>query len=256
MGAEPSAADTVGELTVFFPAYNESENLGRTVTSAIAVLDALGLRDLQVVLIDDGSTDGTGEIAEALAREDRRIGVVHHATNRGYGAALKSGFAAASREWIFYTDSDGQFDLADIAQLFSYADSFDAIVGYRLRRSDNPVRKINQFLWSRLVRRVLGIDVRDVDCAFKLIRRANVERIAPLVSEGAVISAELLVKLDRSGARLKQVGVRHHPRVAGKPTGGSPYVIARALRELFVLRRSLRPGTGVGDRPVDAPERL
>jgi glycosyltransferase involved in cell wall biosynthesis len=230
----------VRELSVFFPAHDEAENLTRTVTSAVTALDRLGLHDLEVVLVDDGSTDGTGDIAESLAAGDPRIRVVHHPVNRGYGAALKSGFAAARREWIFYTDSDGQFDVADIGLLLPYAGEFDAIVGYRIHRSDHLVRKLNQALWSRLVRRVLGIDIRDVDCAFKLLRRASVERIEPLTSEGAVISAELLVKLQRSGARLKQVGISHHPRLAGKPSGGDPRVIARAFRELFRLRRSLR----------------
>jgi glycosyltransferase involved in cell wall biosynthesis len=239
-------SEHVRELSVFFPAHDEAENLARTVTSAIKALDQLRLHELEVVLVDDGSTDGTGDIAESLAAQDRRIQVVHHPVNGGYGAALKSGFAAAGREWIFYTDSDGQFDVADIDLLLPYAGDFDAIVGYRTHRSDNPIRKVNQALWSRLVRRVLGIDIRDVDCAFKLLRRNSLERIEPLVSEGAVISAELLVKLQRSGARIKQVGIPHHPRVAGKPSGGDPRVIARALRELFRLRSSLRASPSAG----------
>ncbi len=234
----------VRELSVFFPAHDEAENLARTVSSALTALDQLGLEDLEVVLVDDGSTDGTGDIAESLAARDPRIRVIHHEVNGGYGTALKSGFAAARREWIFYTDSDGQFDVADIDLLLPYAGDFDAVIGYRSRRSDHPIRKVNQALWSGLVRRVLGIDIRDVDCAFKLLRRASLERIEPLVSEGAVISAELLVKLQRSGARLKQVGIPHHPRVAGKPSGGDPRVIARAFRELFRLRRSLRASSG------------
>jgi len=245
--------EQVRELSVFLPAHDEAENLARTVTSAVRALDQLGLQDLELVLVDDGSTDGTGDIADSLAARDPRIRVIHHPVNGGYGAALKSGFAAARRRWIFYTDSDGQFDVADIDLLLPYADEFDAIIGYRTRRSDNPIRKVNQALWSGLVRRVLGIDIRDVDCAFKLLRRASLERIEPLVSEGAVISAELLVKLHRSGARVKQVGIPHHPRVAGKPSGGNPRVIARAFRELFRLRRSLLPSSS-GRAQVRASE--
>jgi glycosyltransferase involved in cell wall biosynthesis len=239
----PHVDGHVRELSVFFPAHNEAENLARTVSTAVAELDRLALHDLEVVVVDDGSTDGTGDIAESLAANDTRIRVVHHPVNRGYGAALKSGFAAARREWVFYTDSDGQFDLADIDRLLPYAGEFDAIIGYRIQRSDHAIRKVNQALWSGLVRRVLGIDIRDVDCAFKLLRRSSLEGIDPLVSEGATISAELLVKLQRSGARLKQVGIPHHPRVAGKPSGSDPRVIARAFRELFRLRRSLRPSS-------------
>ena len=237
--------EDVRDLSVFFPAHNEAESLARTVTSAVTALERLGLQDLEIILVDDGSTDGTAAIAQRLAAKDSRIRLVHHPMNRGYGAALRSGFAAARRDWIFYTDSDGQFDLSDIDRLLPYARDFDAVVGYRIRRSDHPMRRVNQALWSGLVRRMLGVDVRDVDCAFKLVRRASLERIGPLVSEGAVISAELVVKLQRSGARLTQVGVPHHPRVAGKPSGGNPHVIARAFRELFQLRRALRTSSSV-----------
>jgi glycosyltransferase involved in cell wall biosynthesis len=211
--------------------------------------------EFEVIVVDDGSTDGTGGIAEVLAASDKRIRVVHHFTNLGYGAALKSGFAAARFDWVFYTDSDGQFDVEDIDLLLPHAEAFDAVVGYRTHRSDHAIRKLNQVLWSLLVRRVLGIDSPDVDCAFKLVRRASLERIGPLVSDGAVISAELLVKLERSGARVKQVGVPHYPRVAGKPSGANPRVIARAFGELFRLRRTLR-GTPVAGDPRFATEHL
>lgn len=229
----------VRELSIFFPAHNEVDNLERTVKGAIAAIERLEIADLEVIVVDDGSVDGTAEIADGMAASDARIRVVHHTTNRGYGAALKSGFAEASRDWVFYTDSDGQFDVADIHLLLAHAADHDAVVGYRTRRSDHAIRKLNQALWSRLVRRVLGIDSRDVDCAFKLIGRTSLERIGPLTSDGAVISAELLVKLARSGARVKQVGVPHHARIAGKPSGGDPRVIARAFRELFRLRWTL-----------------
>jgi len=237
----------VHSLSVFFPAYNEADNLERTVKAAVAAIDSLGIPQVEVIVVDDGSTDGTSDIADALAGPDQRISVVHHLINRGYGAALKSGFAAARLDWVFYTDSDGQFDVEDIQLLLPHAGAFDAVVGYRTRRSDHAIRKLNQALWSRLVRRVLGVNSPDVDCAFKLVRRTSLERIGPLDSDGAVISAELLVKLERSDARVKQISVPHHPRLAGKPSGGSPRVIARAFRELFRLRRTLR-----GWRPREA----
>src|SRR5262249_12063244 len=156
--------EDVRDLSVFFPAHNEAESLARTVTSAVTALERLGLQDLEIILVDDGSTDGTAAIAQRLAAKDSRIRLVHHPMNRGYGAALRSGFAAARRDWIFYTDSDGQFDLSDIDRLLPYARDFDAVVGYRIRRSDHPMRRVNQALWSGLVRRMLGVDVRDVDC--------------------------------------------------------------------------------------------
>jgi glycosyltransferase involved in cell wall biosynthesis len=244
----------VRELSAFFPAHNEADNLERTLKAATAALESLALRDLELIVVDDGSTDGTGDIADALAAGDPRIRVIHHTKNRGYGAALKTGFDAAHLEWVFYTDSDGQFDVADIELLLPYAGDFDAVVGYRLRRSDHAMRKLNQLLWSRLVRLVLDVDSRDVDCAFKLARRRSLARIQPLVSDGAVISAELLVKLGQSGARLKQVGVPHHSRVAGKPSGGDPRVIARAFRELFRLRRALRAWKPAATAPLTTSE--
>jgi glycosyltransferase involved in cell wall biosynthesis len=236
----PTAVD---ELSVFFPAHDEAANLEPTVDSALIVLKGLALREYEVVIVDDGSTDGTAAIADELAERHANVRVIHHDANRGYGAALKSGLGAARLDWIFYSDSDCQFDLSELALLLPFAEENDAVIGYRANRSEGAVRKVNQFLWTRVVRAVIGLNVRDVDCAFKLLRRSSVEAIGPLASEGAVISAELLVKLQRAGARIKQVPVTHHPRPAGRPSGGSPRVIARAFRELFRLRRRLRsPG--------------
>lgn len=250
----PRSDEQVRRLSVFFPAHNEADNLERTVKGAVAAIERLGIPQFEVIVVDDGSTDGTGEIADVLAASDQRIRVVHHPTNLGYGAALKSGFAAAALDWVFYTDSDGQFDVADIDLLLPYARDFDAVVGFRRSRSDHAIRKLNQVLWSRLVRGVLGTDSPDVDCAFKLLRQSTLDRLGPLVSDGAVISAELLVKLERSGARVKEVGVPHHPRVAGKPSGGNPRVIARAFRELFRLRRMLRSSSSAAEARVPTSE--
>jgi glycosyltransferase involved in cell wall biosynthesis len=233
----------VTELSVFFPVHDEAANLVPTVDSALTVLDDLSLREYEIIIVDDGSTDGTRSIADHLAERHASVRVVHHDRNRGYGAALKSGLAAARLDWIFYSDSDCQFDLAEIELLLPHAGEFDAVIGYRSRRSEGALRKTNQVLWTALVRMMFRLDVHDVDCAFKLLRRWSVEQVGPLVSDGAVISAELLVKLQRSRARIEQIPVTHHPRPAGRPSGGSPRVIARAFRELFRLRRRLRART-------------
>jgi hypothetical protein len=240
--ARPAGPDgtAVRELSVFFPAYNEAPNLERTVENALVALEQLSLRRFEMVIVNDGSTDETGMIADELSAGDPRIGVVHHPVNRGYGAALKSGFGAAQLEWIFFSDSDGQFDLTEIKLLLPFTNDADAIIGYRTSRSDHAVRKINTFLLSMLVRAVFKLRIRDVDCAFKLLRHASLEGIGPLESEGAMISTEMLVKLQHAGARVTEVGVSHYPRTAGTPSGANPKVIARALRELIALRRSLR----------------
>ena len=245
-GQEDAAVLT---LSVFFPAHNEALNLERTVHNAFAALERLSLGEIEVVIIDDGSTDGTGKIADGLSSRDSRIRVVHHPVNKGYGAALKSGFNAARLDWVFYSDSDGQFDLSEVALLLPFTADFDAIIGYRTQRSDHAVRKVNTLILAVLVRAVFKLHVRDVDCAFKLVRRRCLEDIGPLSSDGAMISTELLVKLQRAGARVAEVGVSHYPRTAGKPSGANPKVIARALRELISLRRSLPPSRA---RAVDA----
>jgi glycosyltransferase involved in cell wall biosynthesis len=186
--------------------------------------------------VDDGSTDGTSELADSLDG----VRVVHHGRNLGYGGALRSGFAAARHEWVFFTDADGQFDPKELAELLPHTASHDAVLGWRRNREDNGLRKVNTWLWAVVVRLVVGLRVRDPDCAFKLLRRSRIEALGPLTTGGAVTSTELLVKLRRSGVTWVEVPVTHRPRLAGRASGASPRVIARALVELVRLRRSLR----------------
>lgn len=235
----PATATAVTELSMFFPAFNEEENIVATVRDAAAALDPLGLQTLELVVVDDGSTDATGRLADELAQADPRVRVVHHPVNRGYGAALKSGFAAARHDWVFFTDGDGQFDVADIERLLPFAGPYDAVIGYRLDRQDSRLRKLNTFLWTRLVRRAFDLRVRDVDCAFKLLRRSALDTLPALESDGALVSTELLVRWRRAGFTWLEVGVNHYPRRAGTATGADPRVIARALRDVVALRRAL-----------------
>jgi glycosyltransferase involved in cell wall biosynthesis len=206
------------------------------VTDVQAALASLGIPAWEVVVVDDGSTDGTGPLAESLGAR-----VVRHPRNLGYGAALRSGFEAATCEWVFFTDADGQFDPKELAELLPHAATHDAVLGWRRNREDNAVRKLNTWLWRVVVRFVVGLRVRDADCAFKLLRRSAVESVGPLATGGAVTSTELLVKLQRAGVTWVEVPVTHRPRVAGRASGASPRVIARAFVELVRLRRSLRP---------------
>jgi glycosyltransferase involved in cell wall biosynthesis len=229
----------VRELSLFFPAHNEEESVAETVTAAKAAAERLSLTRYELVVVDDGSTDGTGPIADALSRDDPRIRVVHHPERRGYGAALRSGLAAARYEWVFWSDSDGQFDLGEIARLVAHSDSFDVIIGYRVRRADHVVRRINTFMWTVLVRTVFGLRVRDVDCAFKLMRRSWLDEIPALRCEGALVSTELLVRLEQAGARRRQIGVDHRPRRAGTPSGANWRVIATAFVEMLRERRAI-----------------
>jgi len=224
-------------LSVFYPCYNEQDNVRRVVGEALAVLPSLS-DDFEIILVNDGSRDRTGEIIDALAGEDERIRAVHHEVNRGYGGALQSGFRAATKDLVFYTDGDGQFDIAEIAKLLALIDSHDIVSGYRVRRQDGLMRRLNAWAWGRLVTWVLGFRCRDVDSAFKLYRREIFERIR-MKSTGALIDAEILARAARAGYTLTEVPVTHRPRVAGTQTGAKLGVILRAFRELLRLRKEI-----------------
>jgi glycosyltransferase involved in cell wall biosynthesis len=227
-------------LSFFFPALNEEDNVAPIVEEALAVLPRFA-DDLEITVVDDGSSDRTGAIADELARSDSRVRVIHHGTRRGYGGAVRSGLVAATKPWIFFTDGDRQFALEDLALLVAATDGADAVVGFRKKRADPPRRLFVAWVYNRLIRLLFGGDWRDVDCAFKLFRREVFVRV-PLErvrSNGAFFSPELLITLRREGVRVRQVGVRHFPRTAHEPKGASPRVIFRAIRDLLRLRARL-----------------
>lgn len=225
-------------LSVFLPCYNEEASVERTTLAALDALRAF-CDDFEIIVVDDGSTDGTGQLADRLAAKYPEIRAVHNPVNRGYGGALRAGFAAARRAWVFYTDGDGQFDCREIFKLLPALNHFDLVSAYRLDRKDSWVRRFNGWAWTHLCNIVLGLHLRDVDCAFKLIPRRLLDQIE-LRSEGALIDAELLGKAAGLGYRIGQVGVHHYPRRAGKPTGGRLRVITKAFVELVKLRREIR----------------
>jgi glycosyltransferase involved in cell wall biosynthesis len=226
----------VRELSVFLPAYDEEACIETTVTRALDALRALHLERFEVIVVDDGSTDRTPGIADAMAAAHTEVRAVHHERNLGYGGALRTGFAAARYAWVFFTDGDGQFDTREIELLLAAAEHDEVVIGYRLDRADHAGRKLNTWLWGLVVRTLFRLRVRDIDCAFKLISRDVLDRIGPLTSTGAVISTELLAEIRRAGVPIAEVGVHHYPRVAGTPTGANVRVIARASRELVRLR--------------------
>ena len=234
------AIRNTGSISVFFPCYNEQENVARTVEQAIGVLEKLNV-GFEVIIVDDGSADRTGRIADEIAARDSRVKAVHHRTNLGYGAALQSGFKAATKELVFYTDGDGQFDLNELPLLLPLIRQCDIVAGYRINRQDNLIRRINGWCWTKLVCLLFGMKVRDIDCAFKLYKREIFDNIK-LSSTGALISAEILARAVRRGYSLTQKGVHHYPRTAGAQTGANLRVIFRAFKELFKLRRRILSG--------------
>ena len=230
----------VKSLSVFFPCYNEEENVPRTVEQALEVLNKLNL-DFEIIIVNDGSADRTGQIADELAKKDKRIKAVHHPNNMGYGAALQSGFKAASKEFVFYTDGDGQFNLNELPPLLPMMEQYDIVSCYRLNRQDPLVRKINAWCWTKLVCTLFGMKIRDIDCAFKLYKREIFDNIK-LSSTGALIDTEVLARASRKGYKITQTGVHHYPRSAGVQTGANLRVIFRAFKELFKLYKQIRSG--------------
>ena len=227
-------------ISVFFPCYNEQENVGRTVEKALEVLGKLNA-DFEAIIVDDGSSDDTGRIADEIAGRNSRVKVVRHQRNLGYGAALQSGFKAATKDLVFYTDGDGQFEINEMPPLLALMEQYDIVSCYRLNRQDSLIRKINGWCWTRLVCLMFGLKIRDIDCAFKLYKREIFDKIE-LSSTGALIDAEILARAVRKGYLITQKGVHHYPRTSGKQSGANLRVILRAFKELFKLQRRIRSG--------------
>jgi glycosyltransferase involved in cell wall biosynthesis len=236
-----AAARLVEHLSYFFPAHNEEANLEGLVGEALDTLPSLA-REFEIVIVDDGSRDGTPAIADRLAAAHPDVvRAVHHPTNLGYGAALRSGFRAARFDLVAFTDGDRQFRVADLGRLtarLGEADDPDVVVGYRIRRADPLVRTLYARAYRLANRIFFGLRVRDVDCACKLFRRTALGGLR-VESGGAFFSAELLIKLEASRRSVVEVGVEHYPRMAGTATGAKPQVVFRAIRDFWRLRLRL-----------------
>ncbi len=241
-------------LTFFFPAYNEEENVAETVRRALDEIGALVGGSIEVLVVDDGSTDSTPELADALAADDPRVRVFHQ-TNRGYGGALRAGFGNARGELICFSDGDLQFDLREMSRLLTRLDDakkpVDAVIGYRIKRRDPPHRIAIAKTYNAIVSVLFGLRVRDIDCAMKVFRRQVFDGL-PLETDSPFLSAELLIKLRGRGARIAQVGVNHYPRSAGTNTGASFRKILRTFRDIGRLRLALwtRRSEVLGEAPA------
>ena len=201
-------------LSAVLPAYNEEENIAQAVESLRKVLLARA-RPFEIIVVDDGSTDRTGEIADELADRHPTVRAIHHETNRGYGAALRSGFAAATHPLVFYTDSDNQFQVDQIDRLLERIDDADIVTGFRVHRQDNWRRRFMAWGYRRFVHTVFGIRARDVDCAFKLYRRYVFDKVL-IQSDHYFVDGEVLAKAAFVGYLIDEVGVTHLPRRAGR----------------------------------------
>jgi glycosyltransferase involved in cell wall biosynthesis len=221
------------------PAYNEADNVEPMVIEATPALRAV-TDDFEIIVVDDGSTDGTAEATLRAIESHPHVRLVQHPENKGFGASVYSGFTNAEKDWIFYTDADRQFVLSELETFMPAMDSADLIAGYRAPRKDPFMRVLYGKGWSMLCTLTFGYTVRDVDCGFKLFRREIIEELAPTIkSRGATFSIEWLVRAKRAGYRFTELPVTHRPRVAGSQTGANIDVITRAFRELMQVRLQL-----------------
>lgn len=225
------------ELSAFFPVFNERHNVQQMVEALHRVLPQVSQRH-EIIIVDDGSSDGTGQAADQLAAAHPDVRVVHHMRNLGYGAAVRSGLSACRYAAIFFTDGDCQFDVGELRLLTPHLGPYDIVAGYRRQRHDPWLRRWYSRSWTWLIRCLTGVRVRDLNCAFKLFARRVIDGLE-LRTNGAMINAELLALARRRGCTLTEVAVSHYPRVRGRQTGGDPRVILRAFWELllFSIRR-------------------
>ena len=232
--AEPARLD----LSLVFPVFDEERAIGTVIETALAAAEKL-THAFEIVVVDDGSRDGSAAIIDQWRSRDERVHLVRHSANTGYGAALRSGLREATGELVFFSDADLQFDLGELGALLAHTDEFDIVAGYRFPRRDPWPRALIAATWGLIVRVLFGLRVRDIDCAFKVFRRPILDRI-PIHSLGAFVNTEILVRAQALGASIRQVPVSHRRRIHGRQTGAHPRVMLRAVMELSSLYLDLR----------------
>lgn len=227
------AVNKVPELSLFLPAYNEADNIKKTVLDADKVLKKVA-RKYEILVIDDGSKDNTGAIVKSLIKKNKNVRLITHKPNRGYGGAFKSGLYGARYQLVSFIDSDGQFDYSEITKFIPLLKDNDLVIGYRIKRQDNFFRVLNANLWKLWMWFLFGLWVKDIDCAFKVIKKPVIDSIT-LTTESALTSAEFLIRVRQAGYKLAEVGVHHYPRTAGEQTGANPKVIFKAFAQSLRL---------------------
>jgi glycosyltransferase involved in cell wall biosynthesis len=204
-----------GSISIFFPAFNDEQTIGELVRNALAILPSV-TDDYEVLVINDGSSDGTASLLDELSKEDSHVKPIHHETNRGYGGALQSGFANATKEFVFYTDGDGQYDVRELTRLLPLMKpGIDVVNGYKSKRADSLHRVIIGKIYNRTARLLFRLPIRDVDCDFRLIRREALQHIGEISTSGAAC-LEMIRKLKANGAVFAEVQVSHYPRLHGQ----------------------------------------
>ncbi|MFN0119237.1 MAG: glycosyltransferase family 2 protein [Blastocatellia bacterium] len=224
----PTLPKRQNSITVFFPAYNDEGSIGEMVRTAVGVVSQL-TSDFELIVVDDGSEDGTRDVLRRMAAVTPQLRVIHHPRNLGYGGALRTGFSQATRDLIFYTDGDGQYDVGELLTLAPLMTSeVDVVNGYKRKRADNLRRRVLGGVYRLVARTMFGLPIRDVDCDFRLMRRAAIQAV-DLSANSGVVCAEMVYKLHRAGCRFTETPVHHYPRLHGQS-------------QFFTLRRISRTG--------------
>jgi glycosyltransferase involved in cell wall biosynthesis len=232
--AAPQCPDL--RLSIFFPAYYDELNIPKVVEGALRVTEDLGLREYEIIIVEDGSPDRTGEVADELAAKHEHVRVIHHERNMGYGAALRTGFLAAKMDYVFYTDGDNQFDLQELRKFVALLPYTDIVSGFRTQKQYSRYRKMTSSIYNFVLRVLFDIQDRDVDCAFKLYPTSLFREIE-IESRDAFIDAEIAIKARLLGLTSTEMGVKHLPRMDGISTGARPSVIFRTIREIYRFHR-------------------
>jgi glycosyltransferase involved in cell wall biosynthesis len=232
----------LSELSIFLPAFNEEGNIEKVIKNATEAASKNAVK-WELIIVDDGSTDSTYEIAKRISESDRHVKVIRHKINLGYGGSLKTGFYASKYKWISFMDSDGQFDFGEIEKFVEKQKrtGADLVVGYYKKRKASFAKILTSKVWELFVFLLFGLRLHDIDCGFKLVSKKVIDQISRLESErGAFISSELLIKAKNKGFRITEVSVTHYPRLTGAGTGRKLNVIAQSFIDLFKLYRDLK----------------
>lgn len=230
----------LSSLSFVLPCYNEEENIEQMVIDSVEVCSKLA-DQYEIIVVNDGSKDKSLQILEELVKRYNVLKVINQ-SNTGYGGAIKRGFTESKMDWIFFTDSDRQFNLNDLYSFIPFTSNFKFIFGYREKRADSFHRiLIAKMLkvWNKLW---LGFPlyIKDIDCAFKLMHREDFERTYPIISSGGMVNSEFILKIHKLGYQIKQIPVHHYSREKGQSTGSNPKVILRAIKETFILREAIK----------------
>ena len=224
-------------VSLFFPVYKDEHTVQRVTEKALTVLSEVA-RESEVIIINDGSPDGSGEIADGLAREYETVRVIHHETNRGYGEALKTGFAEARYEWICFTDGDDEYDIFDLKRLIRHKDSYDLIITFRYVKLYSTFRILISWIYNSIVRLLFQTPYRDISTGLRLIRKSLVDELT-IESTSPFIGAEITIKTMLKGYRVGEVGIQTFPRTFGRGATVTPTNIITTLRDMIRIYRTI-----------------